>query len=74
MKRLYKLLDSTLFIATFGYATVTVDGYTYLENQTDHDSIQVYLKGPNLQNCLTQAMQRTVLMKQQELVENHEIT
>jgi len=41
MKNLYKLLVSTLFIATFGFATVTVDGYAYLENQSDHSGIQV---------------------------------
>ena len=41
MKKLYKVLVSTLFITTFGFATVTVDGYAYLENQTDHSGITI---------------------------------
>ena len=41
MKKLYKVLVSTVFIVTFGFATVTVDGYALLENQTTHDSIRV---------------------------------
>jgi len=28
-------------MATFGFATVTVDGYAYLENQSDHSGITV---------------------------------
>ena len=38
---LKKLLTSIVFIATFGFATVTVDGYTYLENQTDHSGVTI---------------------------------
>ena len=38
---LKKLLTSIVFIATFGFATVTVDGYAYLENLSDHSGITV---------------------------------
>jgi hypothetical protein len=38
---LNKLLTSIVFIATFGFATVTVDGYAYLENLSDHSGITV---------------------------------
>ncbi len=41
MKKLYKVLISTVFIATFGFATVTVDGYALLENQTDHSGVTI---------------------------------
>ena len=41
MKNLTTLLISILFIATFGFATVTVDGYNYLENQTDHSGVTI---------------------------------
>jgi len=41
MKNLTTLLLTTIFIATFGFATVTVDGYALLENQTDHSGITV---------------------------------
>jgi predicted outer membrane repeat protein len=36
---LKKLLTSIVFIATSGFATVTVDGYAYLENQSDHSGV-----------------------------------
>ena len=37
-----KRLILSLFVLTaVSFATVTVDGYAYLENQTDHDSIQI---------------------------------
>ena len=38
---LKKLLTSIVFIYTFGYATVTVDGYAYLENQSDHSGVTI---------------------------------
>jgi predicted outer membrane repeat protein len=38
---LKKFLTSIVFLYTFGYATVTVDGYAYLENQSDHSGITV---------------------------------
>ena len=36
---LKKFLTSVVFITTLGFATVTVDGYALLENQSDHSSI-----------------------------------
>ena len=39
MRYLHKILISILFIATFGFATVTVDGYALLENQSDHSGV-----------------------------------
>ena len=41
MKNLTTFIISSLFLTTFGFATVTVDGYALLENQTDHSGIQV---------------------------------
>jgi len=38
---LKKLLTSILFITTFGFATVTIDGYAYVENLSDHSGITV---------------------------------
>ena len=36
-----RLIISLLLFTTVSFATVTVDGYAYLENQTDHSGIQV---------------------------------
>jgi len=38
---LKKLLTSIIFITTFGFATVTVDGYAYLANQSDHSGATI---------------------------------
>ncbi len=38
---LKQFLTSIVFITTFGFATVTVDGYAYLENETDHSGITI---------------------------------
>ena len=39
-----RLIFSLFVLITISFATVTVDGYAYLENQSDHSGINVIFK------------------------------
>ena len=39
-----RLIFSLFVLTTISFATVTVDGYAYLENQSDHSGINVIFK------------------------------
>jgi len=41
MKKLIILFSITILSSQILYATVTIDGYAYLENQTNHSGIEV---------------------------------
>ena len=41
MKTTLRTTIATLFLSTMAFATVTVDGYAYLENQSDHSGVTI---------------------------------
>jgi hypothetical protein len=41
MRSLFKFLTGTILIVNLGFSQVTIDGYAYLENQSDHSGITI---------------------------------